>query len=80
MPEDSGKQYPNESCTYKYQKHIACSIAYKLVCVDQYVLVIFSMLKPYLDKDALYNFINSMVEESSCCSDMIKKTILTKSI
>ena len=32
--EDNGKQNPIESYTKKYQKHIACSYGYKLVCVD----------------------------------------------
>ena len=32
--EDNGKPNPNESYTNKYQKHIACSYGYKLVCVD----------------------------------------------
>ena len=31
VPEDKGKQNPNESYTKKYQKHIACSYGYKLV-------------------------------------------------
>ena len=34
VPEDNGKQNPEESYTKKYQKHIACSYGYKLVCVD----------------------------------------------
>ena len=34
MSEDNGKQNPNESYTYKYQKHVSCSYGYKLVCVD----------------------------------------------
>ena len=34
VPEDNGKQNPNESYTIKYQKHVACSNGYKLVCVD----------------------------------------------
>ena len=34
MPEDNGKQNPNESYTNKYQKHVACSYGYKLVRVD----------------------------------------------
>ena len=31
---ENGKQNPNESYTIKYQKHVACSDGYKLVCVD----------------------------------------------
>ena len=34
LPEDNGKQNPNESYTNKCQKHVACSYGYKLVCVD----------------------------------------------
>ena len=34
VPEDSGNQNPYEFYTNKYQKHVACSYGYKLVCVD----------------------------------------------
>ena len=34
VPEDNGKKNSNESYTNKYQKHVACSYGYKLVCVD----------------------------------------------
>ena len=34
MAEDNGKQNPKEFYTNKYQKHIASSYGYKLVCVD----------------------------------------------
>ena len=34
VPEDNGKQNPNETYTNKYQKHVACSYGYKFVCVD----------------------------------------------
>ena len=34
VPEDNGKQNPEEPFTNKYQKHIACSYGCKLVCVD----------------------------------------------
>ena len=30
MPEDNGKQNPEKSYTNKYQKHIACSCAFKV--------------------------------------------------
>ena len=61
LPEDNGKQNPNESYTNKYQNHIACSYDYKLVCVDDKFSQPF---KTYLGKDAVYNFLNSMIEES----------------
>ena len=32
--EENEKQNPNESFTNKYQKRVACSYGYKLVCVD----------------------------------------------
>ena len=61
VPEDKGKQNPNESYTNKYQKHVAYSYGYKLVWVDDKFIKAF---KSYLDKDALYNFISNMIEES----------------
>ena len=33
MPENSEKQNPDGSYTNKYQKHVACSYGYKVVCV-----------------------------------------------
>ena len=69
VPEDHGKQNPNESYTNKYQKHVTCSYGYKLVCVDDKFSKPF---KTYLGKDAVYNFINSMMEESKYCSDVMK--------
>ena len=34
LPEDSGKQNPEEPYTNKYQKYVAYRYRYKLVCVD----------------------------------------------
>ena len=34
VSENNGKQNPEESDTNKYQKHIACSYGFKLVCID----------------------------------------------
>ena len=34
VPENNEKQNLEESPTNKYQKHIACTYWYKLVCVD----------------------------------------------
>ena len=53
----------------KYQKHVACSYDYKLVCADDKFSKPF---KPYLGEDAAYNFISSMIEESKYCSDVVK--------
>ena len=57
--EDNRKQNPNESYTNKYQKHVACSYGYKLVCVDDKFSKPF---KSYLGQDAVYKFIRNMVE------------------
>ena len=70
VPEDNRKQILDESYKNKYQKHIACGYGYKLVQVDDKFSKPF---KSYLGEDAVYNFINSMVEESKCCSDLMKK-------
>ena len=59
VPEDNGN--PNESYTNKYQKHVACSYGYKLVCVDDKFRKPFKL---YLVEDAVYNFISSIIEKS----------------
>ena len=61
MPEDNGNENLNESYNNKYQKHVACSYGYKLVCVDDK----FSKpLKSYLGQDSVCNSVSSMIEES----------------
>ena len=70
VPEDNEKQNPEESYMSKYQKHIACSYGYKLVCVNDKFSKPF---KTYSGEDAVYNFINSMIKETRYCSDMMKK-------
>ena len=57
MPEDNGMLNPSESYTNKYQKHVACSYGYKLVCVDDQFSKPF---KSYLGKYSVYDFISSM--------------------
>ena len=70
MLENNEKQNPSESDTSKYQKHVACSFSHKLVCVDDKFSKPFKL---YLGEDAVYNFINSMIEESEYCIDVMKK-------
>ena len=70
VPEDNKKQNPNETYTNIYQKHVACSYGYKLVCVDDKFSKSF---KSYLCEDPVYNFIGSIIEESKYCSDVMKK-------
>ena len=64
------KQNPEESHTNKYQRHVVSSYGYKLVCVDN------KFSKPfetYVRKNAVYNFFNSMIEESKYCNEVMKK-------
>ena len=65
VSENNGKQNQEESYTNKYQKHIACSYDYKLICADDKFSKSF---KTYLGEDAVYNFINNMIKESKYCS------------
>ena len=59
-----------ESYTNKYKNHIVWSYGYKLACVDDRFSRPF---KTYLGKDVVYNFINSIKEESKYCKEVIKK-------
>ena len=70
LPENNGKQNPNESYTNKYQIHVAFCYGYKLVCVD---IEFSEPFKSYLGEDTFYNFISSMIEESKYCSDVMEK-------
>ena len=46
------------------------------MAINQYVLMISLVsLKTYLGEDAVYNFINSMIEESQYCSEVIKNNL-----
>ena len=49
----------------KFKKHITCTCGYKLVCAND------KFNKPF--KNYVYNFINSMIEESKYCSELKKK-------
>ena len=70
VPKDNEKQNPNGSYTNKYQKHITCSYDYKSVYVDD------KFSEPctsHLHKYDVYNIINSIIEESMYCSEVMKK-------
>ena len=69
VPKNNGKQYPEESYTSKYWKDIACSDGYKLACVDDKFSKPFTT---YLCEDAVYSFIDNMIEKSRYCRDVIK--------
>ena len=70
VAEDIGKQNPNEFYTNKYQKHVACSYDYKSVCVHDTFSKPFRL---YLCEDAVYNFINTIIDESKYRSDAKNK-------
>ena len=70
VPDNNEKQNPKEFYRNKYQKHIVFSYGYKLGCVDDKFSKPF---KTYLGKDAVYSFINIMIQESKCCSDVMNK-------
>ena len=70
VPQDNGMQNPEESYTSKYQKHIACSYSYKLVCVDDKFREPF---KTDLAKDIADDYVNSMIEEKKYCRKVMKK-------
>ena len=69
VPENNGKKIPAESYASKFQKRIVCSYGYKLVCVDDKFGKPF---KAYFGKEAVYNFINSAIEESKYCIEVMK--------
>ena len=62
--ENNRKLNPEESYTQKYQKHLPCSYSYKLVYVDDKFSKSFMT---YIGENAVYNFINNMIEESIYC-------------
>ena len=60
----------NASYTEKYQVHIPCSFAYKVVCVDD------RFSKPvvlYSPKNAIFKFIEIILKEYDCCKKVTKK-------
>ena len=71
MPESNKKKIQMKLILKNYQKDVECNFGYKLVCVDDKVS------KPL---DAVYDFINCMIEESKYCRDVTKKLFQTKSL
>ena len=70
VPEDNGRQNPEESYTNRYQKYLAFSYVLKLVSTDGKLNKSF---KFYLGQDDVYNFISTMIEESKYCTDIMNK-------
>ena len=71
----SSKKINNENISYikKYQNHIPCSFAYKVICVDNKFgkdIVI------YRGKDAIYKFIEKTLEWYDYCNGVMKKSLI----
>ena len=60
----------NSSYTRKYQNHVPCSFAYKLVCVDNKFS---KKIVLYRGKDAVYDFIKSVLNEYNFCRKVMRK-------
>ena len=61
------------SYTGKYQDHIPCSFAYKVVCIDDK----FSKLAVfYRGKNAVTKFIEAILEEYDYCKKVIKNILI----
>ena len=60
----------NSSCTRKYQNHVPCSFAYKVVCVGNKFS---KKIVLYRGKDAVYEFVKSILNECNYCRKVMKK-------
>ena len=61
------------SYTKKYQDHVPCSFAYKVVCVDNR----FSKeINLYRGKEAVNKFIKFILSEYNYCKKMVKNTLV----
>ena len=66
---ESVKSY-EDSYSKKYQDHILCSFAYKLICVND------KFTKPIIvfrDQNAAYQFIKAILKEHEYCKKVMKK-------
>ena len=60
----------NDSYTKKYQDHIPCSFAYEVVCIDNKFK---KKVVLYRGKNAVYRFIEAILNEFDYCKKMIKE-------
>ena len=58
------------SYTKKYQDHVPCSFAYKVVCID---IKCSKDVELYRGKDAVFKFIKLVLKEYGFCRKVIKK-------
>ena len=66
----SSEYNSNSSYTRKYQNHIPCSFAYKVVCTDNKFS---KKVVLYRGKNFVYKFIKSILNEYNYCRKVIKK-------
>ena len=62
----------NVTYTEKYQDHIPCSFAYKVVCIDNKFR---KDIVLYRGKNAAYKFVEAILEEYDYCKKVIKKAL-----
>ena len=63
----------NASYTKKYQAHIPCSFAYKVMCIDD------KFSKPvllYRGKNAINRFIKAILKDMNYCKKVIKSHLI----
>ena len=58
------------SYTKKYQDHVPCSFAYKVVCIDNRFTEPIALFR---GKNAAYEFIKAILKEYDCCKKAMKK-------
>ena len=63
----------DSSYTEKYQSHILCSSAYKVVCTDNKFS---KKVVLYRGKNAVYKFIEAILSEYSYCRGVMKKILI----
>ena len=66
---ESAESYEG-SYSKKYQDHIPCSFAYKLVCVDDKFI---KWIVVFIGENAVYEFIKALLKEYEYCKKVMKK-------
>ena len=67
--ENNGKQNPDDLIQTNTKNMLFAAMA-----INQSVLIIsFMLFKLYLGEDTVYNFINSIIEESKYCNNIMEK-------
>ena len=70
ISEDNGKQNYEITYPFSYRTSVVCSYGYKLARVDNKFNKPFKL---YLSENTVYNFVNTVVQESKYYSEAMKK-------